>query len=1037
MLRIFYLAFFVLFFNSGHLIAAPVDITSFSVRPFTDIESGNRLSLHTRVCGNGVSVDGQSISGQQCARLKIEFRPGKRLEYHIIFESSNFSIFPIKTDDKDGDNYKFWLRANPSEDTQNFSNFLKRSPPAGTAVIGALCKKFSNKIFFNRYVESAVESAGARGMLSSSVLDVVNKVNAASTFMRIATRCYKTAERHIGPILVTTGGQKASLKLIKSVCGVVFEEGKTRSDLMSIQRGLAKRNLYNGEIDGNFGKGSCSALTKWVKCENVSSKTIVPIFLAKLINTNPSSREMSCYGSRPVPTEKPKILSVNSTDDYRDEIGQHTIMTVEMRNRWGNQSSFKLNGLVAGTKPNEVCLNHGDGSNGSLNKCFSVYSSKITIESTIADFNKRDKENITDACSLIATQFNEIYSRTKNSNSKKLLDQKKSAFSGFAYQCLLAIQSTWPGTKYATISSRVGVSALKVNGTNVVAVPIDQGGPCNQSKFQVLLNQRVLKDLGLYTSVIDGVSGPKYRKAIAGGEKLLAQWVDGKKYCLSGSERKVLEAVVVAGKRGSSCKYLLSSNQIKYSFDFLRLNRLTDRSYINHKDISGLIWMIDTASELEMRLSLLKFYEETLRPTGTNTRDCRLDVAELKALTQSGSQAEALAGSIDTSQNSGPVKPASKIIEEPTCDDDPLLCPLVQLCERASYYDDGKKAWRTDISASEHVTLAKQQGVSCGVMTNTVTSAAIATCEANPSACSLAELCRTAISFKTGSLSWSTDTALQPHVEFAQNAGISCGIPKPVVASNIITPPVDPVQVVKTTTLGKYTNRKALVIGNSQYSQQTPLRNPSSDAAEIARSLEEVGFEVELALDLTRRELGRAITRFSSNAKEADISLFYFAGHGIEIDGRNYLVPIDALMDDPAALEYDVIDLQKAIDAAAGSSKLSLVMVDACRDNPFNTQVAGLNRSVSRGLKVIETDAVSKNQIVSFAAESGQVAEDGTDKNSPYAKAFSDLVVQPNLEVGKLFRQLSDSVSMLTNGRQVPVTRTRLSSEDMFFAIER
>jgi uncharacterized caspase-like protein len=112
-------------------------------------------------------------------------------------------------------------------------------------------------------------------------------------------------------------------------------------------------------------------------------------------------------------------------------------------------------------------------------------------------------------------------------------------------------------------------------------------------------------------------------------------------------------------------------------------------------------------------------------------------------------------------------------------------------------------------------------------------------------------------------------------------------------------------------------------------------------------------------------------------------------------------------------------------------------MVDACRDNPFNTQVAGLNRSVSRGLKVIETDAVSKNQIVSFAAESGQVAEDGTDKNSPYAKAFSDLVVQPNLEVGKLFRQLSDSVSMLTNGRQVPVTRTRLSSEDMFFAIER
>ncbi|MDB4210761.1 caspase family protein [Ascidiaceihabitans sp.] len=645
----------------------------------------------------------------------------------------------------------------------------------------------------------------------------------------------------------------------------------------------------------------------------------------------------------------------------------------------------------------------------------------------------------------------------------------------------------------------VGKHCLQqVGGTKVVFSK--EVKVCNQNKSDVRLNQKILQGLGLYTSTIDGVSGPNYRRAVTGGEKLLRQWEDGKTDCLGELERKALEAVVEARKRGSSCEVLPNSKEIK---DRLQSVNSVQKHFIDHDRISGLIWMISSVSELEMRLSFLNFYAGTK----TSSRDCRLDVSELKALMSPGSQPEALAGSIDTSKNSEPVKSASKIIEEPTCDEDPSLCSVVQLCERASYVDNGvrrwsdkqrstelravslrryveiakgaglscgvepdpvvlakvpnceekasvcslaelcevgtffadngKKAWRTDISASEHVTLAKQQGVSCGVMTNTVTSAAIATCEANPSACSLAELCRTAISFKTGSLSWSTDTALQPHVEFAQNAGISCGIPKPVVASNIITPPVDPVQVVKTTTLGKYTNRKALVIGNSQYSQQTPLRNPSSDAAEIARSLEEVGFEVELALDLTRRELGRAITRFSSNAKEADISLFYFAGHGIEIDGRNYLVPIDALMDDPSALEYDVIDLQKAIDAAAGSSKLSLVMVDACRDNPFNTQVAGLNRSVSRGLKVIETDAVSKNQIVSFAAESGQVAEDGTDKNSPYAKAFSDLVVQPNLEVGKLFRQLSDSVSMLTNGRQVPVTRTRLSSEDMFFAIER
>ena len=385
------------------------------------------------------------------------------------------------------------------------------------------------------------------------------------------------------------------------------------------------------------------------------------------------------------------------------------------------------------------------------------------------------------------------------------------------------------------------------------------------------------------------------------------------------------------------------------------------------------------------------------------------------------------------------VQPTPAVVAQvPNCKTDPTLCSVAELCAVSTSFDsEGKKGWNKSSELSKHVSLAREQGVTCGVAQKPTLVTSGETCDAKPSLCSLADLCRKAISFETGSLGWTTDPKLTLHVEFAQNAGISCGVPSSVTINNVITQAAPKRDVAKEQSFGSYTNRKALVIGNSQYSQQTPLKNPRSDAETIARSLEKVGFEVELAFDLSRRDLGRAITSFSSRAKEADISLFYFAGHGIEIDSRNYLIPTDAIMDDPAALKYDVIDLEEAIDAVAGSSKLSLVMVDACRDNPFNNQVAGLNRSLSRGLKVIETDAVSKNQIVSFAAESGQVAEDGTGSNSPYAQIFSELVVQPNLEVGKMFRQLSDKVAAVTAGRQMPVSRNRLSGEDIFFLIER
>ena len=126
-----------------------------------------------------------------------------------------------------------------------------------------------------------------------------------------------------------------------------------------------------------------------------------------------------------------------------------------------------------------------------------VYDSNNTIKQTIAKFNKRDKENITDACSLIVTQFNKIRRKRKIDNSRKLVDQRKSAFTGFAYKCLVAIQSSFPGTRYAAAAAGVGAP----NSWKASSTPdqVTSGASCTQSKLQIRFNQNVLKSLDLYT----------------------------------------------------------------------------------------------------------------------------------------------------------------------------------------------------------------------------------------------------------------------------------------------------------------------------------------------------------------------------------------------------------------------------------------------------------------------------------------------------------------------------------------------------------
>jgi hypothetical protein len=372
-------------------------------------------------------------------------------------------------------------------------------------------------------------------------------------------------------------------------------------------------------------------------------------------------------------------------------------------------------------------------------------------------------------------------------------------------------------------------------------------------------------------------------------------------------------------------------------------------------------------------------------------------------------------------------------VNRPTCLDDPSKCSVVELCKNATGTDaSGETFWRMDASLQPYVDIAVSAGVTCGVKkVKTVVKAA--TCGGNPANCSIAELCQRAISFETGALNWSTTVNGLPYAQFAKRSGVTCGIRADDTTADTDQRPTEPATSKK---ILKYKNRKALVIGNANYSEQTPLKNPINDAKAVAAKLQQIGFEVTYKEDLEFREFGRALGRFERTLSSSDISLIYYAGHGIEVDGENYLIPVDAELRNASDVKFETVMLQDAVSASLNTGKLSMVLIDACRDNPFAKSMKGKNRSIGRGLSVVDARRSKVDQIISFAAESGEFAEDGNGDNSPYAAALIDLLDEPNLEVGKLFRKLGDSVDSMTKGKQIPVTRNRLSGEDIFFVVE-
>ena len=213
----------------------------------------------------------------------------------------------------------------------------------------------------------------------------------------------------------------------------------------------------------------------------------------------------------------------------------------------------------------------------------------------------------------------------------------------------------------------------------------------------------------------------------------------------------------------------------------------------------------------------------------------------------------------------------------------------------------------------------------------------------------------------------------------------------------------------------------ALVVGNSTYAHIGRLPNPENDAVDMAAALRRIGFEVTTELEADRVELTEALRAFTRRSAGADVSLVFYAGHGLEMDGTNYLVPVDARLERDVDVRYETVTLDDLLVSTVGA-QLRLVILDACRNNPLarSMQRTVASRSVSGGsFGQLDENLLGDETLVAYAAAAGTTAADGMGRNSPYTSALLAHLDEP-LEILTLFRRVRAQVLEATNGEQRP-----------------
>jgi uncharacterized caspase-like protein len=225
----------------------------------------------------------------------------------------------------------------------------------------------------------------------------------------------------------------------------------------------------------------------------------------------------------------------------------------------------------------------------------------------------------------------------------------------------------------------------------------------------------------------------------------------------------------------------------------------------------------------------------------------------------------------------------------------------------------------------------------------------------------------------------------------------------------------------------KQEKRVALVLGNAGYQKGT-LRNPVHDAQDIAQALRQLGFRVINANDADLKRMKQAIEEFGSQLTEDSVALFYYAGHGVQVKGENYLIPVDADIKSENEVAYNAVNVGEVL-AKFESSRagVGIVILDACRDNPFSRSL----RSQQRGLASIDAP---RGLLIAYATAPGKTAQDGTERNGLYTSQLLKILQQPNLKVEDVFKRVRVAVTNASNGEQLPWESSSLVGDFYFSA---
>jgi len=226
--------------------------------------------------------------------------------------------------------------------------------------------------------------------------------------------------------------------------------------------------------------------------------------------------------------------------------------------------------------------------------------------------------------------------------------------------------------------------------------------------------------------------------------------------------------------------------------------------------------------------------------------------------------------------------------------------------------------------------------------------------------------------------------------------------------------------------------RVALVLANSAYQHAPSLTNPVNDGSVMAKTLKDAGFDiVDSRHDLTALDTRRVLREFADATRDADIAVVYYAGHGIEVDGSNYLIPVDARLERDTDVYDEALSLDRILVAVEPAKQLRLVILDACRDNPFGKTMKRTiaSRGIGRGLAQVEP--TSTNTLIAYSAKAGFTAQDGDGANSPFTVALSKHLTTPGLDIRRAFGFVRDEVLKSTGNKQEPFVYGSLGGEDV------